>query len=153
MLGAQTPRREGPVTLLSKRLDSPRTVAITGTVLQAAVWAYVTVLIASAYDRHIIQPESPTGEFYGEVYGIIYFTGSLSLIGFLISVDAAARNKYRGRWFFWASFILSAPLCLLYPVGTVLGLGFIIYLCILRKEFRSAIAKGQGTNQDTSSEN
>lgn len=141
------------MTLLRRRLDSPRAVAITGTVLQAAVWVYVAMLIASAYDRHVIQPKSPTGEFYGEVYGILFFAGSLSLIGFLVSVDAAVRTKYRGRWFFWASIILSAPLCLLYPVGTVLGLGFTIYLLTSRKEFSSAIANGQGKNQDVTNEN
>lgn len=141
------------MSILSKKLNSPRTTAITGTVIQALVWAYVAVLIIGSYRRHILQPEVPTGEFFGEVYGTLLFGGSLSLIGFLVSVDAAVRMKYRGHWFFWASIVLSILLCMLYPIGTVLGIGFVIYLYIMRKEFSATVVDSTSISHNSSNEN
>lgn len=79
------------------RLDLPRTVAVVGTVLQAAEWLYIAVLIVGAYTRQFLPPNRLPGEFLGEVYGMFVFSESLSTIGFLVSVDAAARKTCRER--------------------------------------------------------
>ena len=120
---------------LNKKLDASLSAAISATLLQAVVWVYVGVLIAESYGRHVLNPEVPSGEFYGEVYGTLMFVGGLALPGFLMAINAAVRHKYRGRWFFFTSVLLAACLCLLYPVGTMLGGAFILYLCVIFREF------------------
>lgn len=136
---------------LRKKIDTPKTVAITGVLMQLVVWMYVGVLIVSAYFRSIDQNAPGTaqtvisGEFYGQVYGIYMFGGSLAVLGFMVSLEAVFRRRYRARWFFWASLFLSLPICLLYPVGTVIGLGFIVYILAKRKEFGHLVVGPQET--------
>lgn len=109
--------------------------------MQAAVWLYVALSILGAYDRFnsAVAETGVTaelrGNLYGSIYGIYFFGGSLSLIGLALSFEVAVRGPYRGTWFFWTSLLLALPVILLFPVGSVLSVVFIVYLIAKRREF------------------
>ena len=117
--------------------------AVLGITVQLTVWVFVLASTLAAYDRFdravslagsIPQLRS---ELYGSVYSTYFFAGSLSLIGLLLSIEVAVRGRYRKRWFFWASLILVVPICTIFPVGTLLGTGFLVYLYVKRREFHT----------------
>ena len=129
------------VLTFRKALNAPVTRAVLGIALQFAVWLLVVDSIVGAYDRfdRAVEAQGETeqlaGELYGSIYGTLVFSGSLALIGLALTMEAAIRGRYRERWFFWASLVLAAPLCILFPIGTLFGAGYIVYLLVKRKEF------------------
>ena len=131
----------GGISTLRKALNAPVTRAAFGIVLQIAIWLLVVNSIFEAYDRFdqavALQGETEqlAGELYGSIYGTLVFSGSLALVGLALTMEVAIRGRYRKRWFFWASSVLAAPLCILFPIGTLFGAGYIVYLLVKRKEF------------------
>lgn len=109
--------------------------------LQIAVWLFVIFSVFEAYDRYeqAVEVQGKTrqlsGELYGSIYSTVLFVGSLSLIGLALMMEVAIRAKYRERWFFWVSLVLAVPACIIFPIGTLFGAGYIIYLFIKWKEF------------------
>ena len=57
----------------------------------------------------------------------------------LIAAFVAALARYRARWFFWWSLALALVHLTFVPIGTVLGLAWIVYLLRKRAEFLSAV--------------
>ncbi|QYY35715.1 hypothetical protein [Ruficoccus sp. ZRK36] len=44
-------------------------------------------------------------------------------------------QKYRAKWFFWFLIVYSTLMLTAIPVGTLLGIGLLIFLIVKRKEF------------------
>jgi hypothetical protein len=57
----------------------------------------------------------------------------------LIAAFVVAFRGYRARWFFWWSLALAIVHLTFVPIGTVLGLAWIVYLFCKRAEFLSAV--------------
>jgi len=61
--------------------------------------------------------------------------GSIGLLGLLLNAGVAVLSDYRSKWFFWASLGFAGLYCVIFPIGTVVGAGLIVYLLIKRREF------------------
>ena len=46
-------------------------------------------------------------------------------------------NKYRARWYFWTSLMLTLPYVALYPIGTAIFAIAWFYLLLKKQEFKS----------------
>jgi biopolymer transport protein ExbB/TolQ len=56
--------------------------------------------------------------------------------GTFISLVTAIVSNYRSRWFFWWSSVFAVVYMIVLPLGTALGLAFLIFLIARRREFR-----------------
>jgi len=72
--------------------------------------------------------------------GTIIVGGSFGLIGTLLSIFAATLMRFREQWFYWASAFLAVLYCIVIPLGSLLGGGFLIYLLVKRREFLTDLA-------------
>jgi biopolymer transport protein ExbB len=59
----------------------------------------------------------------------------VGVIGLIIMLIALFGKKYRDPWFFWFLTIYSIFWIINFPVGTVLGIGLLIFLLTHKKEF------------------
>ena len=61
---------------------------------------------------------------------------SVGVWGTFISLVTAIVSNYRSRWFFWWSAVFAVVYMIVLPLGTALGLAFLIFLVAKRHEFR-----------------
>ena len=59
----------------------------------------------------------------------------LSVVGLILLCIALFGYRYRAEWFFWFLVIYGAILLLGFPVGTVVGLVFLVFCLTRRHEF------------------
>jgi hypothetical protein len=59
------------------------------------------------------------------------------LIGLILMLIALFGQKYRAPWFFWFLIVLSILMLLRFFVGTIIGIGLLIYLTTHRNEFKT----------------
>ena len=60
---------------------------------------------------------------------------SIALVGFVLACIALFYSRYRAPWFFWFHLIYAVSLLMLFPIGTVIGIGLLCYLLPGRAEF------------------
>jgi len=61
--------------------------------------------------------------------------------GTFISLVTAIASAYRSRWFFWWSAVFAVVYMVVLPLGTALGLAFLIFLVAKRREFQPSAEK------------
>ncbi|HPR83389.1 MAG TPA: MotA/TolQ/ExbB proton channel family protein [Pontiellaceae bacterium] len=69
----------------------------------------------------------------------------LGILGIVLILIALLGSKYRAPWFFWVLCVLSALWMTGFPVGTIAGIGLLIYLLRNKAEFK----KEQSTNNSS----
>jgi hypothetical protein len=62
------------------------------------------------------------------------------ILGLILVAIALFGQKYRAKWFFWFLIAYSILMLTAFPVGTVLGIGLLIYLIVKRKAFLAPAA-------------
>jgi hypothetical protein len=66
----------------------------------------------------------------------IFLSGvAVSVVGLVLVVLALTRFRYRSEWLFWFLTVYSALLLLVIPIGTVVGVFFLVYCLTRRYEF------------------
>ena len=65
----------------------------------------------------------------------LYFWGFNGSCGLLITFIAVISSKLREKWLFWVTLIFSLIYLFIIPIGTIIGIIFIIFLIFKRKEF------------------
>ena len=59
----------------------------------------------------------------------------LSIIGLILLCIALFGCRYRAEWFFWFMVIYGGVLLLSFPIGTVVGIMFLVFCMTPRHEF------------------
>jgi hypothetical protein len=62
---------------------------------------------------------------------------TLAIVGFILSLIAFFKVKYRARWFYTSLWAFCVLWLLLYPVGTILGIVMAYYLYTHKQEFEA----------------
>jgi MotA/TolQ/ExbB proton channel family protein len=114
--------------------------ALTGAILQLGpLVGLLGTVVSVIHGFNTLESSSPgiadpqrlranVGEtLYATIAGLI-----LSLIGLVLLFIALFGCRYRAEWFFWFLVIYGALLLFGFPIGTVIGLIFIIF-CLTRK--------------------
>lgn len=61
----------------------------------------------------------------------------VGIVGLILMLVALFGSKYRAPWFFWFLMVWSVLWMLNIPVGTILGVGLLIYLITHKAEFNN----------------
>ncbi len=61
----------------------------------------------------------------------------IGLIGLILMLIAIFRFKYRAPWLFWFLMVWSILMLFNFPIGTVLGIGLLVYLITHKDEFEA----------------
>ena len=75
-------------------------------------------------------------EGIGEALVPVVVALGVGVWGTFISLVTAIVSSYRSRWFFWWSAAFAVVYMIVLPLGTALGLAFLIFLVAKRSEFR-----------------
>lgn len=67
----------------------------------------------------------------------------VGLVGVVLIFVSLLRCRYRAAWFFWFLVIYGAISLLAFPVGTVIGIAFLVYSITNRSQFLAASAPSQ----------
>ncbi len=136
-----------------------RTVAIIGTVLQLAPCIWVATYFITLFRLFGLiptpQPMNPSRPF-DALNAIITETSSvlskvnsilsdawtlllvgliLGVIGLVLLVISLATFRYRAEWFFWFLIVYGTFLIGAFPIGTAVGIFFVVYCLTHRREF------------------
>ena len=71
----------------------------------------------------------------GEAMAPFTYGSILGTFGLLISFTSVTSSSYRPKWFFWSWIVLSLFFLFVPPMGTLLGIVFLIYLLVSRRDF------------------
>ena len=63
----------------------------------------------------------------------------LGFVGLVLMLVALFALHYRAPWFFWFLVVFSVLWAFGFPVGTVLGIGLLVYLLTHRAEFKKQV--------------
>lgn len=121
-----------------------RDLASAATIVQSATIVGLTafgVLVVDVFERITaggVADPSLMARGIGEAAVPFLIAGAVGTVG-LVAAFVAAFMGYRARWFFQWSLVLAIVHVTFVPVGTVLGLVWIVYLLRKRAEFLSAV--------------
>ena len=125
--------------------NSGKTLALIGAFLQLGpvVGLIGTVIgMRRAFDTlgaaGIADPEKLSANI-GEVLIATVIGLALGVIGIVLLCIALFGCRYRAEWFFWFLVIYGGILVLQFPVGTALGLVFLVFCLTRRNEFLARV--------------
>ena len=136
MTAANSPNGSNPVA---------KWFAILGTAVQCSLLVGIAFFVAGMLKTFreitaggVSDPELMTQGIGQALVPVVVALG-VGVWGTFISLVTAIVSNYRSRWFFWSSAVFAVVYLIALPVGTMLGLAFLIFLIVKRREFRPRV--------------
>jgi len=83
---------------------------------------------------------SKLGGAIGEVLITTFIGMVVALIGAVLILIAVMSSRYRGQWLFWLMVSLGALYLLAFPLGTLIGIAFLVSALTRPHEFLRGLA-------------
>jgi len=122
-----------------------RNLAVVGAVLQIAPFVGIAQTIKGMVQAFSVMASNlPPGDpsvvstGIGNILVTTAIGFGLAIIGVLLLSIALIPLRYRAKWLFWFLIDIGILYLILFPLGTVIGVGMIAYACLHRPEFREA---------------
>jgi hypothetical protein len=118
-----------------------RALAIVGTLVASTImvgFGMLFIELTELFNEIVVDGQGDPRAVSGEIASAsvsFLMLAAFSLLGFLLSFLTAIFGRYRSSWFFKCSVALCIVYLLLFPVGTIIAICFLVFLVRRREEF------------------